>query len=107
MGVVSVNKTGMAVAAVGALVLTACAPEEGEVVDKVYTEESTYTECEWETERRADGSTYQECDWEERTRPERFSLVLENGEDRGPRAVPESVYNDCSVGEWYEAGECS
>lgn len=109
----SIPRAREAAAGVGVvLALVACAPEAGTVTAKEYSEGYEYPVTECRSVPRADGTVYQDCWTDYRWQEERFWLELEavdaEGETAaGRRSVPEITYADCSVGDWYENGECS
>lgn len=110
------------------LVLTACAPEQGDVVDKDYDPERTWysTEPVYTTETyscpktktttsngKSTTSTYMStCTRQRQTgthqvqhySPERYRLKIQDGDDVGWIEVPERTYDKAKIGDYYEKG---
>ena len=106
----------------GTLVLPACAPEQGDIVDKKYEPERTWytTEPIYSTQtyscprtttvngktttvsgtctRQVQTGSHQVQHYD----PEEFRLKITDGEDTGWVSVPERTYDRAKVGDYYE-----
>lgn len=118
-------------AIVAALVLSACAPEQGDVIEKKYVPDREWysTEPVYVTEsypctktrtstvngktttqtytttctRQAQRGTEQRYHYS----PEEYRLKIDDGGDTGWVSVSETTYEDASIGDWYDHGEVS
>lgn len=110
------------------LALTACAPEQGDIVDKKYEPERTWytTEPIYVTESyscsktrttTSNGKTttrtypatctrqvQRGSEQVEHYSPEKFRLKITDGDDTGWVAVPERTYDKADIGDYYEKG---
>lgn len=88
-------------ALVTALALTGCGPEQGTVLDKNHTEEYyTYNQTCTGYNQNGTCRSYMPT---QQYHPDSYSLLLENGEDKGWRSVTEGTYNEYEIGEFYSA----
>lgn len=116
----------LALALLAALALTACAPEQGDIVDKKYDPANTWYSTEpiyvtesypcTKTTSTTNGRTtsYPATCTRQVQRgsqtvshydPEDFRLKIRDGEDSGWVSVPEATYDRAKVGDYYDHGD--
>lgn len=82
------------------LALTSCAPDSGKVYGKWHYPEDWYVtmQCAGFNAKTGTCSVYMPVT---NYIPERWSLGIDNGEDRGEKDVSEAEYNKYNYGDWY------
>lgn len=96
------------IALLAALVLTACAPDQGTIEKKKYEEAYSYwvsgtTSCSGGTNGQP--RTCTTVPGHMQYVPERYLLLIVNGEEKGWKGVSAGTYEKAHVGDYYDRGE--